>query len=58
MHAILTAGFLNAGITLGLAGHEVPAQAFIGFSILFGGLVTRDLKRIQRLDKFEREIRG
>ncbi|KAG2482100.1 hypothetical protein HYH03_018956 [Edaphochlamys debaryana] len=61
LHTVAAVGLLNAGVTLALAG-EGPAGAAAGVCLggagLFGVLVVLGMRRVQRLDKFEKDMRG
>ncbi len=70
MNTIASMGFLNVGTmmalnstTAGAAGAgngalEGAAAVCLGLSVVFGLLTFRGMKRVQRLDKFEKEIKG
>jgi hypothetical protein len=58
LNAIGSLGLLNLGTTLALGGHSGPAGVSLGLAALFAGLVLAGMKRVQRLDKFEKEIRS
>lgn len=58
LNAIAAAGLLNVGTQLALAGAEIPAQAALGSALLFSGIVLRDYFRVERLDEFEKGIKG
>jgi hypothetical protein len=50
---------LNVGVQLALhGGLEGAATLCVGLSSVLGGLVFAGLKRVQRLDKFEKDMRG
>ena len=47
------------GTQLALSGgRDGAAGVVLALSAVFGGLALAGLKRVQRLDKFEKEIRG
>lgn len=74
MNTIASMGFLNVGTMMalnsttaaagaagGAAGNgalEGAAAVCLGLSVVFGLLTFRGMKRVQRLDKFEKEIKG
>ncbi|GIL68808.1 hypothetical protein Vafri_22040 [Volvox africanus] len=66
-NSVACMGLLNVGVMLAInAGPaaatgmnlEGPAALCLGLSAVFGSLVFRGLKRVQRLDKFEKDIKG
>jgi hypothetical protein len=67
MNTIACMGFLNMGTMMALspapvaataASLEGPATLCMGLAAVFAFLVFRGFKRVQRLDKFEKEMRG
>ena len=59
LNTIAAVGLLNVGVQFALHGDlEGPATLCVGLSSVFGGLVLAGLKRVQRLDKFEKDMRG
>lgn len=59
INTIATVGLLDVGTQLALhGGLEGPAGLCYTLSAVFGVFVALGLKRVQRLDKFEKEIRG
>ena len=58
MNAVGAMGLLNIGTLLALEGLPGPGQACMAGAALFAFLVFRGFKRVERLDKFEKEIRG
>mmetsp|Transcript_29730 Transcript_29730/g.65790 ORF Transcript_29730/g.65790 Transcript_29730/m.65790 type:complete len:842 (-) Transcript_29730:440-2965(-) len=58
MNTIGAVGFLNVGTMLALNDLGGPATAALGLSALFGVLMLQGFKRIQRLEQFEKEIKG
>lgn len=59
INTIATVGLLDVGTQLALhGGLEGPAGLCYALSGVFGVFVALGFKRVQRLDKFEKEIRG
>jgi hypothetical protein len=59
MNTIGAVGFLDMGVQLALhGGLEGAAGACMAIAAVFSVLLLRGMKRVQRLDKFEKEIRG
>jgi hypothetical protein len=58
MNSVAAVGLLNLGAQLALAQQQGPAGVVLGLSCVFGVLMVLGLKRVQRLDKFEKEVRG
>lgn len=58
LHTIALFGFLNLGSTFALQSQAGPANLCLALSLAFGGLVTQGMRRVQRLDKFEKDING
>ncbi len=58
MNAIGSMGFLNLGATLALNELSGPATGCAALAALCAFLVFRGQKRIEQLDKFEKDIRG
>ncbi|PNW79848.1 hypothetical protein CHLRE_08g369150v5 [Chlamydomonas reinhardtii] len=59
LHTVASVGLLNVGTQLALSGgRDGAAGVVLALSAVFGGLALAGLKRVQRLDKFEKEIRG
>ncbi|KAL6762525.1 ABC1 family-domain-containing protein [Haematococcus lacustris] len=51
-------GFVNVATVLGTTGHEGPALACLLLGCVFGVLTWRGFVRVERLDKFEKDLRG
>lgn len=59
VNTIGAVGLLDVGTQLALhGGLDGPAGLGYALSAVFGVFVALGLKRVQRLDKFEKEIRG
>lgn len=58
INAVGAAGFLNVGAQLALGGLQGAASVAFSVAAVFSTLVLLGFKRVQRLDKFEREIKG
>jgi hypothetical protein len=60
INTIAAVGLLDIGTQLALHGDglEGPAALCYALSTVFGVFVALGFKRVQRLDKFEKEIRG
>jgi heme A synthase len=59
VNTVASVGLLDVGTQLALhGGLEGPAGLCYALSAVFGVFVALGLKRVQRLDKFEKEIRG
>jgi hypothetical protein len=58
MNSVAAVGMLNMGAQLALAQHEGIAAVCLGLSSVFGVLMLLGLRRVKRLDKFEKEVRG
>jgi predicted unusual protein kinase regulating ubiquinone biosynthesis (AarF/ABC1/UbiB family) len=60
LHTVAAVGLLNVGTQLALAGAEHGGAAAAVFTAagVFAALVVAGMRRVARLDKFEREIRG
>eukprot|EP00879_Flechtneria_rotunda_P001676 GHRR01001836.1.p1 GENE.GHRR01001836.1~~GHRR01001836.1.p1 ORF type:complete len:739 (+),score=239.78 GHRR01001836.1:270-2486(+) len=59
INTIAAVGFFDVGTQLALhGGLEVAAGGCYALSLLFGVFIALGFKRVQRLDKFEKEIRG
>jgi hypothetical protein len=58
MNVVGAMGFLNIGTMCALQGLEGPATAALLASLVFGVLTWRGFVRVDRLDKFEKEIKG
>eukprot|EP00892_Ulva_mutabilis_P007418 jgi/Ulvmu1/5048/UM021_0065.1 len=58
LHSIGLFGFLNLGSNFALQGQAGPANVCLGLALVFGGMVTQAMRRVQRLDKFEKDING
>jgi hypothetical protein len=50
-------GLLNVGVQLALSGHEGPGAACFAAAGAFGVLVLLSLRRVKRLDKFEKDLK-
>jgi len=58
MQTVAGVGLLNVGTQLALAGHEGPGSACFAAAGAFGVFVLLGLRRVQRLDKFEKDLRN
>lgn len=58
INAVAAAALLNVGTQLAIAGSEIPAQAALGSALLCTAFVLRDFFRVDRLDEFEKGIKG
>lgn len=58
MHSVAAVGLLNLGAQLAMAGHTLPAAVCLGASGGFGFLLGLGFRRVERLDKFERDMKG
>lgn len=58
MNAIGAVGFLNMATQLALGGQSGAGTALMGVSALFAVLTLLGLRRVQRLDKFEKQVKG
>lgn len=59
INTIAAVGLLDVGTQLALhGGQEFAAGACYSLAALFSVFVTLGFKRVQRLDKFEKDIRG
>jgi hypothetical protein len=58
MHTVAGVGLLNLGVQLALAGHSGPGGACFGLSGVFGVLLLLGLRRVKRLDKFEKDLKA
>jgi len=58
MNVVGAMGFLNVGTMFALGGFEGPAALALGLAAVFGVLTLRGFQRVDRLDKFEKDIRG
>lgn len=56
--AVSCFGFLNVATQLALAGRTGPAGLVMALSAVSAGLVLFSMRRVKRLDKFEKEIKG
>lgn len=50
-------GFLNVGTQLALTQHTGPANAMLVVALAFGLFTVQGLRRVKRLDKFEKDLR-
>jgi hypothetical protein len=51
-------GFLNLGSTLAISGLDGPAAGALALSAAFGVLMFQGFRRVDRLDKFEKQLKG
>jgi hypothetical protein len=58
MNTVAAVGLLNLGAQLALAQLQGPAAVCLGLSSVFAVLMVLAFRRVQRLDKFEKEVRG
>jgi len=58
IHTVGAVGLLNVGTMLALNGQEGPAATVLGLSAVFGFLLVQGFIRVDRLDKFEKDLRG
>ena len=58
LQTIALFGFLNLGSNFAIQANAGPANLCLGLSLVFGVLVTQGMRRVQRLDKFEKDING
>ena len=58
MSCIGAVGFLNVGTMLALHGVGTPAGLALSLSAVCGLLMLQGFTRIDRLDKFEKDMRG
>jgi predicted unusual protein kinase regulating ubiquinone biosynthesis (AarF/ABC1/UbiB family) len=58
LHAIASMGFFNGAIQFGLEDKSGPAFALMGVSAIFSVLVLLSMRRVRRLDKFEKGLKG
>jgi hypothetical protein len=58
MNSVAAVGLLNLGAQLALAQQQGAAGVCLSLSCAFGVLMLLAFKRVQRLDKFEKEVRG
>lgn len=56
-NTIAVFGCLNLGQTFALNNMSGPAAACMGLAAVFAYLLSRSVKRVQRLDKFEKDLR-
>lgn len=57
INTIAAVGFMNMGTSLALSGLQAPATACMTVAGIFGVLLYRGYKRVQRLDKFEKDLK-
>ena len=57
LQAVAGVGLLDAGVQLALAGRSGPADAVLAAAGVMGVLVLLSLRRVRRLDKFERDLK-
>ena len=55
--AVAAAALLNAGVTLAVAGQAPASNTALTLALASSALVLRGITRVQRLDKFERDIK-
>jgi len=58
LHAVGALGFLNLGSTLAISGLDGPAAGALALSAAFGVLMFQGFRRVDRLDKFEKQLKG
>lgn len=58
LNAVGALGFINLGTTLAISGLDGPAELAFGMSAVFGYFLFMGFRRIERLDKFEKDLRG
>eukprot|EP00884_Botryococcus_braunii_P019654 jgi/Botrbrau1/6372/Bobra.0098s0031.1 len=58
MNVVAAAALLDVGTQLALAGKQLLGGLLLTGSFTFGIFITIGLRRIQRLDKFEKDIRS
>ncbi|KAF5837683.1 ABC1 family-domain-containing protein [Dunaliella salina] len=58
LHAVGALGFINLGTTLAISGLEGPAAGALGLAAVFGVKMFQGFRRIERLDKFESDLKG
>lgn len=58
LQTVAGVGILNVGMQLALAGQTGPGGACFGAAGALGVLVLLGLRRVQRLDKFEKDLRN
>ena len=56
--SIAALGFLNVGTQLALAGQTAAAGGVMALSAAAAGFVVWGMRRVQRLDKFENDMKG
>jgi len=58
LHAVGALGFINLGTTLAISGLDGPAAGALGLAAVFGVMMFQGFRRIDRLDKFEKDLKG
>lgn len=58
MNAIASGTLANVGSQLLLGGHLGPGAALLSGSAVFGVFIGLAFRRVKRIDKFERGMRG
>ena len=58
IQSVACATLVNVGSQLAASNHPGLASLLFGGSSVFGFLIYRGFKRVRRIDKFEKNIRG
>lgn len=58
VQSVACATLVNVGSQLAGSNHPGIASVLFGGSSVFGFLIYRGFKRVRRIDKFEKNIRG
>ena len=58
VQSVACATLVNVGSQLAASNHPGLASVLFGGSSVFGFLIYRGFKRVRRIDKFEKNIRG
>ncbi len=59
LNTVGAVGFMNVGVQLALEGsHGAAAAASMSLAAVFAGIVAYGMRRVETLDKFEKDIRG
>jgi hypothetical protein len=58
INTVAAAAFLDVGTQLALSGKALLGGILLTVSCVFGVFVTFNFRRVQRLDKFEKDLRS
>lgn len=58
LNAVGALGFTNLAVSLALGGLDGPATGALGLAAVFTVVVLQQFRRVERLDKFEKDLKG